>query len=129
MYREGPDFDRVTCTLEHEEPDRVPLAEVVVDYEIMSQHLARTVTEDDLASQVEFWAKAGYDYIPLTVGMMAPGGVTKESHISKTISRIMLKDTADGEDDESWNLEKRSWIHGEADFEVFPWDEAAKLDT
>jgi uroporphyrinogen decarboxylase len=60
--------------------------------------------------------------------MMAPGGVTKESQISKTISRVMLKETADEEGDESWNLEKTAWIHNEKDFEAFPWDEAAKLD-
>ena len=66
-----PDFNRVVTTLHHEEPDRVPLMEAIVAYEIQSQFLGETVTEDDLASRVEFWAKAGYDYIPLTVGMMA----------------------------------------------------------
>ena len=123
-----PDFNRVIAALQHEEPDRVPLVEALVAYEIQSQFLGRTVTEDDLASQVEFWSKAGYDYIPLTVGMMTPGGVTRESQISKTISRVMLKETTGEEDDESWNLETTAWIHDERDFEAFPWNEVAKLD-
>jgi uroporphyrinogen decarboxylase len=70
-----PDFSRIATTLEHEEPDRVPLAEVVVDYEIMSQFLGYTVADEDVAAQVEFWTKAGYDFIPLTVGVMRPGAL------------------------------------------------------
>jgi len=123
-----PDFNRVAITLQHQEPDRVPFAEAAIDYEIMSQFIGRTVTSDDLAAQVEFWSKAGYDYIPLTIGMMQPGRVTKDSQISKVIRDVMLKDTADKDRDEAWNLERRAWIHTEEDFEAFPWDEAAKLD-
>ena len=55
MHEGNPDFSRVVTTLKHEEPDRVPLAEVVVDYEIMGRFLGREVTDDDVASQVEFW--------------------------------------------------------------------------
>jgi len=121
-----PDFNRLVTSLNHEEPDRVPLVEVLIAYEHQSQFLGRTVTDDDLASQVEFWSRAGYDYIPLTVGMMTPGEVTKDSHISKVISRVMVRDS--DEHDDAWNLEKRSWIHDERDFERFPWDEASKLD-
>ena len=123
-----PDFNRIVAALEHREPDRVPLVEAIIDYEIQSQFLGRAVTEDDMATRVEFWSQAGYDFIPLTVGMMTPGKVTKESHISKLISRVMLRDKSDKEREESWNLETTSWIHDERDFEIFPWDEAAKLD-
>jgi uroporphyrinogen decarboxylase len=123
-----PDFNRVIAALKHEEPDRVPLVEALITHEIQSQFLGRTVTEDDLASQVEFWTQAGYDYVPLTVGMMTPGKVTQESQISKTIRDVMLRDGINGEEQKSWNLEQTSWIHSERDFEAFPWDEVAKLD-
>ena len=123
MVATQPDFQRVATTIRRQEPDRVPLGEILVAYEIQSQFLGRQVTEDDLKSQVEFWSQAGYDYIPLSVGMMTPGGVTKESQISKALSRI-----AGDEKDEAWNLEMRSWIHDERDFERFPWDEVAKVD-
>lgn len=99
-----PDFRRVVTTLHHEEPDRVPLAEISVDYEIMSRFLGRPVTDDDLAAQVEFWTQAGYDYIPLTVGMMRPGAVTRDSQISKVIQEVLLKGTADEGSDEAWDI-------------------------
>ncbi len=127
MENGKPDFNRVSAALQHREADRVPLMEAAIAYEIQSQFLGRPVTEDDLAARVEFWWRAGYDYIPLTVGLMAPGAVTRESQISQVISRVMLQGAAEA-DDESWNLEKHAWIHDEGDFEAFPWQEAARVD-
>ena len=128
MIAAEADFGRVITTLGHEEPDRVPLAEAAVDYEIMSQFLGRTVAEDDVASQVDFWHAAGYDFIPLTVGMMQPGRLSKDSQISKVIAGAMLKDTADEAGEEAWDLERMALIHTEQDFEAFPWEAAAQLD-
>ena len=123
-----PDFERIRKTARFEEPDRVPLAEILIDHSIQSQFLGRPVTPDDLESQVEFWSQAGYDYIPLTVGMMQPGKVTKESKISKVIREVMLADSADADKEEAWNLELTSFIKTREDFEKFPWEVAAELD-
>jgi len=123
-----PDFNRIRKTVRHEEPDRVPLCEALIEYSIQSQFLGREVTADDLESQIEFWFKAGYDYIPLTVGMMTPGKVTQESKISKVIRDVMLKDSPDADKDDAWNLETHSFIKTREDFEKFPWDVAAELD-
>jgi uroporphyrinogen decarboxylase len=123
-----PDFERIRKAARLEESDRVPLAEFLIDYSIQSQFLGRPVTPDDLESQVEFWSKAGYDYIPLTVGMMQPGKVTRESKISKVIREVMLADTADADKEESWNLELTSFIKTREDYEKFPWEVAAELD-
>jgi uroporphyrinogen decarboxylase len=123
-----PDFERIRMTAHHEEPDRVPLCEALIEYPIQSQFLGREVTPDDLRSQVEFWVKAGYDFIPITVGMMTPGKVTEESSISRVIREVMLKDSPDADDDKAWNLELTSFIHSRAEFEKFPWEIAGKLD-
>jgi uroporphyrinogen decarboxylase len=123
-----PDFERLRKTARHEEPDRVPLFEAVIDPKIQSQFMGRKVTVDDLQSQVDFWAIAGYDFIPITVGMMAPGKVTQDSAISRVIRDVMLKDTPDADDEKSWNLELTSFINDRADFERFPWEIAANLD-
>jgi uroporphyrinogen decarboxylase len=123
-----PDFSRIRKTARHEEPDRVPLCEALIEYPIQSQFLGREVKAEDLAAQVEFWTRAGYDYIPLTVGMMTPGKVTQESKISKVIRDVMLKDSPDADKDDAWNLETHSFIKTREDFEKFPWDVAAELD-
>jgi uroporphyrinogen decarboxylase len=123
-----PDFERIRKTARHEEPDRVPLCEVLIEYPIQSRFLGREVTPGDLESQVEFWAKAGYDFIPLTVGMMTPGKVTQESRISKVIRDVMLADSPDAEKEDAWNLETHSFIKTRQDFEKFPWEIAGELD-
>lgn len=120
-----PDFARIEKTLKHEEPDRVPLAEAAVDYKIMGQFLGRPVEDDDVAAQVEFWERAGYDYVLLTVGMMRPGGVTQDSQISKVIQSSLAQQETD---DDSWNIWKKSRIHTPADFDSFPWEKAVQLD-
>jgi len=123
----GPDFKRIIATLKHQEPDRVPLAEAAISYEMMSQFLGKEVKDSDVATQVEFWTKAGYDYVALTVGMMQPGRVTEDSAISKVIKKALLEKGAENQD-EAWNLEKRAFIRDDQDFDSFPWDELAKLD-
>jgi len=128
MENRKPNFDRIVTTLKHHEPDRVPMLEAAVDYEIMSQFLGKTVTDSDLQSQVEFWTNAGYDHIPLTVGMMQPGKVTENSAISRFLRDVVLRDTVDQQkyQGESWNLERRAIILDEADVDSFPWEQAAR---
>ena len=133
MTAPKPDWSRVRKTVRFEPTDRVPLSEAVIAYEIQSRFLGRPVGPDDIGAQVEFWSKAGYDYIPLNIGMMEPGKVTENSHISK----ILKKRMADGDDPgrpdgdpkrPKWNLEVTSFIHNQADFEAFPWEEVGNLD-
>jgi uroporphyrinogen decarboxylase len=123
-----PDFEHFRNVVTHGEAEHVPLCEVLVEYPIQSKFLGRQVTADDLGAQLEFWIKAGYDFIPLTVGMMTPGKVTTESAISKVIREVMLKDSPDADKEESWSLEHTSFINNRKDFERFPWEIAAKLD-
>lgn len=111
--------------MRHEEPDRVPLIEALVSYEIQSRFLGRKVEDSDLRSQVEFWVKAGYDSIPLTIGMMSPGEVTKESSIYRVVQKTLRKE---GEEVIPWNIEENGVISHPEDFERFPWKEAEKLD-
>lgn len=123
-----PDFNRFLAAVRHRETDRVPLGEVLIDYTIQSRFLGRDVTADDLASQVEFWSKAGYDYIPLTVGMMVPGKVTEESRISRVLRDMVLREKPGTTDPKAWNLEFTSFIHERPDVERFPWDAASDID-
>lgn len=125
-----PNFERVKASVRHEESDRVPFFEGLIAFPIQSQFLGRKVKPDDLEAQVEFWSKAGYDFIPITVGMMEPGEVTKESKISKVIKEVVLKDSGNANDkeDKSWSLEFNSFIRTREEFEAFPWEIIADLN-
>ena len=120
-----PNFERLRKAIHHEEPDRLPLFEALVAYEIQSQFLGRKVEDSDLKSQVEFWVKAGYESIPLTVGMMNPGEVTRESSLYRVIQKTLRKE---GEEVVPWKIEENGVITYLEDYERFPWDEAAKLN-
>ena len=122
-----PNFERLKRAIHHEEPDRLPLAEALVAYEIQSQFLGKKVTDSDLRSQIEFWVKSGYDFIPLTVGMMSPGEITKESSIFRVVQKVLRKDK-ETEEVIPWDIEEKGVISGPEDYEQFPWEEAAKLD-
>jgi len=124
----APDWNRVLKAVRFEEADRVPLCEVLIAYENQSKFLGRPVTPDDLASQVEFWSKAGYDFIPLNIGMMEPGKVTGNSHISKVLRAAMTEKADEDPDQADWNLEVNSFIHTWDDLEKFPWAEMSALD-
>ena len=125
-----PDFERLKAVVNHQEADRVPFFEALIDYSIQSQYLGRDVKPDDLASQVEFWSSAGYDFIPITVGMMEPGEVTKESAISKVIDQMVLdaEDRSEDQEDKAWSLEYHSFINDRSDFDTFPWETLAELN-
>jgi len=122
-----PNFGRLEKALHHEEPDRLPLAEALVSYEIQSAFLGKKVNDSDLKSQVEFWVQAGYDFIPLTVGMMSPGEITKESSIFGIVQKVLRKDK-EMEEVVPWDIEEKGVISYPEDFERFPWEEAARLD-
>jgi uroporphyrinogen decarboxylase len=122
----SPDWERIKKTVGLEEPDRVPLLEALVEYPVQSQFLGREVTADDIKSQVEFYYKAGYDAVPITVSAMAFGKVDDASPISKVIRDRMLKDEADKDDMTKWSLEYASFINDRKDFENFPWEELEK---
>jgi len=124
-----PDFEgRFKKVVNHQEADRVPLCEVLIDYSIQSKFLGREVSADDVKTQIEFWTRAGYDFIPIPVSMMTPGGVTDESKISRVLREKVQKERPDEQDPKAWNLEFTSFIHDREDFEKFPWDAAAELD-
>jgi len=58
-----PNFERLRTTLFCQEPDRVPLVELQVDREVKDAFLGQPVR--DVETDVGFWHKAGYDYIPI----------------------------------------------------------------
>ena len=66
MSKSKPDFRRFLAAIMREHlPDRLPTAEVAVDFEVMEAFLGEPIT--DLKTYTSFWEKAGYDYTLLHV--------------------------------------------------------------
>ena len=63
-----PDFERFKrALLLQGEPDRVPLAELAVDEDVRVAFLGGR--KEGLKGDVAFWVEAGYDYIPVDLGL------------------------------------------------------------
>ncbi len=128
MFEPNPDFSRFYNTVIGKPTDRMPISEALIGYGIMSKFLGRTVAVDDYKSQVEFWYKAGYDFVPVPVSLLTPGTVTEESKITRILKRMVLEKNPEETNPKAWNLEYSSFINNRDDFNKFPWDEAVKID-
>jgi uroporphyrinogen decarboxylase len=62
-FEPQPDFRRFVDAMWRREPDRVPIAEIGVDRPMKEKLLGKPVR--DVKTDVEFWWRAGYDYIYL----------------------------------------------------------------
>lgn len=115
-----PDFLRVRKALLLEgEPDRVPLAEVNVDRTIKAAVLGKPIS--DLRSEVDFWMTAGYDYVPLFVGL---GSFLEELYQDRASGRFTTpkqQQVAVEEEERVWAEEKAGAITSHEDFEAFQW--------
>ena len=115
-------FDRIVNTINHEEIDRVPLVDLV-DFEIQSKFLDKEVNNEKLENQVEFWKNAGYDYIPIPLGLLSPGKVTNKSFNSKILSAIDNNSLDNISDVKQLNI-----INSLNDLNKIDWNIAANID-
>jgi len=114
------DFARLLMAIDHKEPDRVPLVETLVSYKIQSEFLGEEVCENDLKARVKFWKKAGYDYIPLDLGLLQAGEINEDSKIIKALG---IKEDSAKED----SLKKISVIKEDEDFYSIDWGKISRI--
>lgn len=118
QMRHQPDFERLRTALLCGQPDRVPLAELQVD--IKDAYLGKPVT--DAATNVEFWAAAGYDYT-----IVFPFATHAEELFAGWETSCC--DRADGSQSERrWAPEGAGPITNQEQFEEFDWPDASVAD-
>jgi len=118
-----PDYKRLLTTIRLEEPDRVPLAELGIDRPVKDKFMGKPVR--DVRGEVEFWWKAGYDYLYLRPEYEypgVPGAVAAGTRIGAEASAL-----EDGEA-ESVSIMLPGSIADLADLEPFPWPDPATID-
>ena len=114
-----PDFNRLrTVFLLQGEPDRVPNAELHVDWQIKQAFLGRPIqtVQDD----VDFWYRAGYDYIYLRANyeyrMVGDGHAAQD--------RLYAGDMQLSK----WEGEEKSLVGDWQEFEAYPWPHPQTID-
>jgi uroporphyrinogen decarboxylase len=134
----GPDFERVrTALLCAGEPDRVPLAEAGIDKGIREAVLGRPIRT--LADEVDFWRVAGYDFVPVHVGLRLmlslghdPTYDARERREALAAARLSGRaryGVGDLEDRErAWAQEHKGVVTTWEEYERFPWPTADEFD-
>jgi len=128
MKHTSPDFKRVrTALLLQGEPDRVPLVELEIHQQIKSAFLGYSLKGP--VDEVEFWVRAGYDFIPWGVGMvnMLFRESRKRGNIFKA-GKAQYSVLEQGENYKLWAQEGKGVITTMEEFEAFEWPTANDFD-
>jgi uroporphyrinogen decarboxylase len=119
-----PNFERMrTVLLRAGEPDRVPLGDISVHPLLKAGVLGRPLRS--LEDEVEFWARAGFDYVPLEAGLQLTPLIQR--HAMQQISAHYAADTSEAHV-RSWAAEGQGPITSRQDFETVAWPDADQLD-
>jgi len=102
-------FERVRAALMRQEPDRVPLAELWIDSPIKAKFLQQPIEDVvdcrkenyDVKKDIEFWSKAGYDYIRITPRYEFP---------------------------KSWLSDPKAILKSSKDLNTYPWPDPEDID-
>jgi uroporphyrinogen decarboxylase len=116
------DWERVRMNLFLEGPaDRVPLWEIHADRPVKDAFMGRPIRtpEDD----AEFWVTAGYDFVPVALGLIQVGGVLGGQAHESDYSVYSESSTR------QWADEHAGQITTPAELEAYPWPDPEDLDV
>lgn len=119
-----PNFERLrTVLLRKGEPDRIPLGDISIHHIHKERLLGRPVR--DLADEIEFWYKAGYDHVPIQQGLQLTDLIRRQS--MRTVEAQYAVDTEDTQSRE-WASEGKGIVTTMAEFEAIEWPDPDALD-
>jgi len=116
----GPDIEQFKLTLKRGKAQYVPIAELGIHPIIKEKFLGRPI--QSLKDDVDFWHKAGYDYIKLQpVADFNPGKLFLQDSENITVND-------DGSVSRNWATEGKGVITSFEDFEKYRFPEKADFD-
>jgi uroporphyrinogen decarboxylase len=119
MFDLDPDFDRLRTTLLlAEEPDRVPTVELLMDREIKEAFLGHRI--QGIADDVEFWYRAGYDYIHIRAGYEYRMVGDEDTVATATYGGDFQV--------RRWASSRDTWCNSWEDYEEYPWPDLEIID-
>ena len=101
-------FEKFKEVILCKDANATPVAEIVIDNEIKERFIDRKI--ENLSDDIFFWRSAGYDFIPISSGILQP---------AKTLG---------GHEGEKWAEEDIGQITNFEDLEKYPWPRAEELD-
>ncbi len=113
-----PDFSRLEAVLRGEEPDRVPLFEAEIALPIQEWFLGKEI--NSVEDEIEFYVRAGYDFVPVLPPFFAP-------RLMKT-SSMEGGTSSEGDRERSWLVGTEGIIKTVKDVESFPWPKIEDID-
>jgi len=113
-----PDFSRLAAALNREEPDRVPLFEAEIAIPVQEWFLGREINSAE--DEVEFYIRAGYDYVPVLPPFFTPRLMRTASDLDGSL--------CEGDRERAWLTESEGIIKTMQDVENFPWPKAEEVD-
>ena len=136
-----PNFERFKrALLLQGEPDRVPLAELAVDEDVRVAFLGGR--KEGLKGDVDFWVEAGYDYVPVDLGLRT---VLKGRPSAKILETLPPETSAaiqslrhhhkaryghyKEESERKWANEGTGIIATQKAFDAFRWPQVQELDS
>ncbi len=128
-----PNFENLRRTLLRQGlPDYVPLVEFSVDRDVKAAFLGRPV--ESLRDEVEFWVRAGYDFVPLQAGirsLIRPGlsaGERTAATPRQREGRAAYSVYSTEDRTITWAEEGRGVITSLEEFERFPWPDPEEMN-
>ncbi|HUT52334.1 MAG TPA: uroporphyrinogen decarboxylase family protein [bacterium] len=113
-----PDFSRLATALRREEPDRVPLFEAEIAIPIQEWFLGHEINGAE--DEVEFYIRAGYDYVPVLPPFLTPRLMRTASERDGRLE--------DADRERAWLTESEGLIKTIKDVERFPWPNPDEVD-
>ena len=119
MFDLDPDFNRLRTTLlVAGEPDRVPTVELLADREIKEAFLGRLI--EGVADDVDFWYRAGYDYIHIRAGY--------EYRMLGDEDTVATGTYGGDFQVRRWSSSRDTWCNSWEEYEAYPWPDPETID-
>ena len=125
MMKERNDFARLRHALElRGRLGRPPVVELHVDRPVKEAYLGRPIAGP--ADEAEFWVGAGYDAVPVAVGILQVGGVAGGQVGHKRRGQYTVY--GDGESEIQWASEGQGVIRSLDEVRSFAWPNPEQID-
>ncbi len=120
------DIDDLKNTLFGAYSNKVHQIEIIVDYDMKKAFLGRPI--ETIYDEIDFWHKANYDYITITIPAFGVSGNKGNSSIQIMQEKEFSYSKYSNSTKRNWAREDKGVVLNDEDFENFPWFDPSVID-